>query len=99
MPESTASASFGPMPLIAISRSKTVCSSGVAKPKSASLILAHVRVDAQRDLGAGLAGDVERRERHGDVVADTADVDDHAIGMFLEHAPAQERDHAGRIGL
>ena len=32
MPESTASASFGPMPLTAIRRSNTVSSSGVAKP-------------------------------------------------------------------
>ncbi len=98
-PESTASASFGPIPLIAISRSKTVCSSGVAKPKSASLILADVRVDAQRDLGAGFAGDVKRRQRHRDVVAHTADIDDDAIGMLLENAPAQERDHAGRMWL
>ena len=32
MPESTASASFGPIPLTPISRSNTASSSGVAKP-------------------------------------------------------------------
>jgi Holliday junction DNA helicase RuvA len=34
MPESTPSATFGPMPLMPISRSKSVCSSSAAKPKS-----------------------------------------------------------------
>ena len=53
MPESTASASFGPMPLIAISRSNTVSSSARGKAEERELILAHVRVHAQRDLGAG----------------------------------------------
>jgi hypothetical protein len=32
MPDSTASASFGPTPLIEISRSNNSCSSGVANP-------------------------------------------------------------------
>ena len=45
------------------------------------------------------AGDVVSRNRDGDVVADTRDVDDQAIGMFLEHPAAQKSDHAGRIGL
>ena len=36
MPESTDSASFGPMPLTRMSRSKSSCSSRVTKPKSDS---------------------------------------------------------------
>ena len=36
IPDNTASASFGPMPLTAISRSNIVSSSSVAKPYSAS---------------------------------------------------------------
>ena len=53
MPESTASASFGPMPLTAISRSNTVELERGGKAEERELILAHVRVHAQRDLGAG----------------------------------------------
>src|SRR5581483_10985113 len=36
---------------------------------------------------------VERRQRHVDVVADAVDVDEDAIGMFVEDAPSEERDH------
>ena len=49
MPDSTASASFGPIPLTPISRSNRSCSSSVAKPYSSQRVLADVRVDAQRD--------------------------------------------------
>ena len=47
-------------------------------------ILAHVRVDPQRDRRAGLAEPVERGERHLHVVADAADVDDDAARMLLD---------------
>ena len=50
-------------------------------------VLAHVRVHAQRDVGARLAQAVERRQRHGDVVADAADVDDDPVRLFLEERP------------
>ena len=96
MPESTASASFGPMPLIGDQPLEDRELERRGEAEERELILAHVRVHAQRDLGAGIAGGVERRQRHRDVVADAADVDDHAVGMLLEHAPAKKRDHAGR---
>ena len=41
------------MPLIAISRSNTASSSARGKSIQRELILAHVGVHAQRDLGAG----------------------------------------------
>ena len=95
MPDNTASASFGPMPLTAIKRSKIGELERGGEPEQRQLILANVRVHAQRDLSASVAGSVERRERHRHVVAHAADIDDHPVGMFFEHAPAKERDHAG----
>ncbi len=61
-------------------------------------VFTHVRVNPQRDLGAGLAQSVERGQRHGDIVADAVDVNDDAIGVFGENAAAEVRDHdrAGR---
>ena len=57
-----------------------------------------MRVNPQVDLGADLAQTVERRERHEDVVANPTDVDHNPIGMLLENAAFQVRDHdrAGR---
>ena len=93
MPDSTDSASFGPMPLTAISRSNRSCSSARREPEQRDLILAHVRVDAQRHGAAGLAGLVERRQRHLHVVADAVDVDDQAARVLLEQVAAQDGDH------
>ena len=76
MPESTASASFGPMPLTAISRSNRSLLERRREPEERERVLAHVRVDAQRDRRARLAERVERGQRHLHVVADAADVDD-----------------------
>ena len=75
MPDSTASATFGPMPLTPISRSNRLQLENGRKPVQGQRVLAHVGVDAQRDLGANLAQTVEGRQRHGHVVADTVDVD------------------------
>ena len=86
MPDSTASASFGPMPLMPISRSNSSCSSGGREPVQRQRVLADVRVDAQRDLAARVAEAVERRQRNGDVVADAVDVDHDAIRLLLENA-------------
>ena len=92
MPDSTASASFGPMPLTPISRSNTVSSSGVREAEERELILAHVRVHAQRDVGAGVAEPCRRsraaRRRRSRRRARRRSI---AIGLLLEHAPAQEQ--------
>ena len=63
------------------------------EPVEQQRVLAHVRVNAQRDLAARLAEAVERRQRHEDVVADAVDVDDDAVRMLLENAAAKVRDH------
>ena len=86
IPDRTASASFGPMPLIEISRSNRSCSSARGEAVERDHVLAHVRVHAQRDAGARLAEAVERRQRHLHVVADAADVDHDTIRMLLERA-------------
>ena len=93
MPDSTASASFGPIPLIAISRSNRSCSSGVAKPNSA-IASSRTWVWTRRlTCCAGLAEHVERRERHLHVVADAADVDDHAARCLLDQRAAERCNH------
>ena len=56
-------------------------------------ILPHVCVDAQNDLTAGLANDVERGQRHEDLIADAVDVDDDPVWLFLEDPAAQMRNH------
>ena len=67
------------------------------EPVERERVLAHVGVDAQRDLGARLAEPVERRQRHVHVVADAADVDDDAVRLLLEQPPAQvARSSVGR---
>ena len=48
MPDSTASASFGPIPLMAIRRSNSVQLERRREPEERDDVFAHVRVDAQR---------------------------------------------------
>ena len=91
IPESTARASLGPMPLMPISRSNTASSKVGEEAEQRQRVLAHVGVDAQRDVGAGVADGVEGRHRHGDVVAHAVHVEDHAGGRLLDQAPASAR--------
>ena len=56
-------------------------------------VFAHVRVDAQRELAAGVADAVERGQRHEHVVPDAADVDRDSVGMFFENPASEIRDH------
>ena len=85
MPESTASATFGPIPLTR-SAARTAPARAGSRTRTAQRILAHVRVDAQRDVAARLAETVERRQRHEHVVADAADVDDDPVRLFVERS-------------
>ena len=87
MPDSTDNASFGPIPLTAISRSNIASSSARREAEERELILADVRVHAQRDLRAGLAGGVERRQRHRHVVADAATSTITRLGCFSSTRP------------
>ena len=93
MPESTASASFGPMPLTEISRSKSGELERRGEAEELQRVFADVRVDAQRHAPARLADGVERRQRHDDVVADAADVDDEPLHVFFEQRAGKMRDH------
>ena len=72
IPESTASARRGPMPLIAISRSNSCCSSAVTKPKSESASSRTCVWMRSDDLAPASRQLVERGERHLHVVADAA---------------------------
>ena len=56
-------------------------------------ILANVRVDSQRHTRAWLTDGVKRRERHLDVVADAAHVDDEPLHVFFEERAGQMGDH------
>ena len=93
MPDSTDNASFGPMPLTAINFSNIIELEIGRKTVERELILAHVRVNPQRDRRAGIAAAVKRRQRHLHVVADAGDIDDHAIRMLFEDLAAEARDH------
>ena len=57
------------------------------------LVLAHVRVNAQRDFAAGVAGFVERRHRHLHVVAHAMHVHDEPARVLLDQAAAQLGNH------
>ena len=61
-------------------------------------VLPDVCVNPQRELGAGIAEPVERRDRHEYLVADAADVDHDPVGLFVENPAAEMRDH-DRDGL
>ena len=87
MPDSTASASLGPMPLTPISRSNRSSSSARGEPVQRQRILADMSMDAQRDLAALVAEAIKRRKRHRDVVADAVHVDHDAIGLLAEIRP------------
>ncbi len=82
------------MPLIAINRSNSVSSSAVANPNNASWSSRTCVCTRRLISDSGVARSVKGRQGNGEVVADTADVNDHAIGMLFEHAPSQKRDHA-----
>ena len=68
------------------------------KPEQQQRILAHVRVNAQRDVRACVAQSIERGERHRDVVADTVHLHDDPVRLFFEDAAAKVCDHE-RAGL
>ena len=63
------------------------------KPVQLQCVLADVGVDAQRDLGAYIAGVVERREWHVHFIADTLNVDDERIGLLVCDTAAEKSDH------
>ena len=93
MPESIASASFGPMPFTPISRSNSVQLERRLETEELNGVLAHVRVDAQRDARARVADRVERGQRHLHFVADAADVDHEPLDVLLEKRAGEMRDH------
>ena len=93
MPDSTATASFGPMPLIAISRSKSCCSSVVRNPYSCSASSRTCVWMRSGDVGAVVARIVERTERHIHLVANALHVNDEQVWLFVEDPAAEECDH------
>ena len=76
MPERIARASLGPTPETADQPLEEGLLGRGQEAEERERVLAHVGVDEQRDLAAGLAEPVEGGERDGDAVADAADVDD-----------------------
>ncbi len=93
IPESTASATLGPMPLTAMRRWNRVELERGDEPEELQRILAHMRVHAQGDASAWLADGIERRQRDLDVVADPAHVDDQPLHVFFEKRARQMSDH------
>ena len=93
MPDSTAIASFGPMPLMRDQPLEQLLLERGEKSVQLQRVLAHVRVDAQRDLGAVVADVVVGGQRHVHLVADALHVDDDPVRLLVEDPPAKERDH------
>jgi hypothetical protein len=58
------------------------------EPVQLERFLTHVRVHAQRNVRPDVAGIVERRQRHVQLVADALHVDDEAIRLFVDDATA-----------
>jgi hypothetical protein len=56
-------------------------------------VLAHVRVDAERDAMARIAHRIERRQRDDDLVPHAADIDDEALEMLFDQLACELRDH------
>ena len=76
-------ASLGPTPLTVISRSNSRFSSRIEKAEERNLVLAHLRVNVQRGLGAHRGQRRKRRHGDGDVVAHAAGLDDGLAGLFV----------------
>ena len=90
MPDSTAIASFGPMPLIADQPLEQLPFEVGEESIQLQRVLAHVRVDAQRDLAPLLADVVEGRQRDVHFVPDALHVDDDPVRLLVEHAAAEK---------
>ena len=92
-PERILTASVGPMPLTADQlfeqRLFVLRQEAVERQR----ILAHVGVDAQPHLRAGVGQVREGGNRNGDVVAHAARFHDGLVGMLLEQHAAQQSDH------
>ena len=70
---------------------------GRGESEEGNRILAHVRVDAEPHLGAGLRQMRVGGHRDGDVVTDALHVDNHLVGMLLEQNAAKVSDHGSNI--
>jgi hypothetical protein len=81
------------MPLTPMRRSNSCRFEIGEKSEELQRVLAHVGVDAERHLARRLRDAVVGGERHVHVVADPLHVHGEPVGMFLEHAPAEERNH------
>ena len=66
---------------------------GVEKAEELERVLAHVGVDVEIHLGAGIRQPIERVQRDEELIADAAGVDDDLLRRLLEEAPAETRDH------
>jgi hypothetical protein len=92
-PESTASASFGPMPLIENQPLEQILLEPRGEAVQREGVFAHVGVYAERDVCAWFAEVIERRQRHEQIVADAVDVEDDPVRLFIEKTSAQVRNH------
>ena len=93
-PETTASATFGPMPEHGEEVDEELALLGVGEPVELERVLADVEVRLDRHLGAG-----RRAAQHGrrgrDEVADAVHVEHEAVGGAPGRPPSETRDHAG----
>jgi hypothetical protein len=98
MPDITANASFGPIPLMPINRSKRTSSSGgVANHTAPAHPLEH-GMNPERNIATLVAeAIVERRKWNRDVVTHAVHIDNYPIGLLGGEASPKVSDH-GRAG-
>src|SRR3984957_20597793 len=70
---------------------------GLQKPEQSDLALAYLRMYMQRGLGAHRGQRRKRGHGDGDVVPDTASLDNSLAGLLVNELAAQVSDHSGPI--
>ena len=95
-PETTASATFGPMPAHGEEVDEELALLGVGEPVELERVLAHVEVRLDRHLGAGRRPAQHGRRRR-DEVADAVHVEHEAVRRAPGRPSSEPRDHAGLL--
>jgi len=70
---------------------------GRRKPLKRKGVFPHMRVDQQSDFGVEIAKCGKRGERHGNQIADAADIENDLIGPFFEQTATEESDHRLKV--
>ena len=93
MPDSIASASFGPMPVTVLQHEKQLLFLFLEKAEQGHGVFPDIGVDMEKDLLALVRQPGERVGRDEDLVADADDIDDHPVARFSQNFAGQCSNH------